>query len=151
MATIAATDATTLPYAQEDTFRVVADLGAYPKWWPPSVQFQMITPGPVAPGTAVRIRSGHFVSWTATVREISPPEKIVFSYSDGAWTGDAAWIVTPQRNGCLVEYAIRLEPATAWIKALGRVVDLAALHSKEMRNVFHRLDRHLASVHDPVP
>jgi uncharacterized protein YndB with AHSA1/START domain len=122
-------------------FAALLNIGNYPQWWPSKIRFRFYEPGQLKTGSRIRIFNGPFVKWTATVLEIIPNRLIRFSYGEGAWTGDAQWILQNREGKTEVVYEIAIYPAQAWLRCLARLLDLGKLHSREMVQILQSLKR----------
>ena len=132
-------DSIVLQADPETVFNVLVDLRSYKDWWPRSIRFAFDESGPVRVGTRMRVANQGAVAWVAEVTDIEPNRSIAFRYGEGAWEGTARWTLAPEANGVRVRYAIDIVPAPRWIRLLGRVVDLGAMHSKQMQGILENL------------
>ena len=95
-------------------FRVLLDPHSYNEWWP-------------------RFR------WVAEITAIETDRMIAFRYVQGAWEGSAGWTLAPEADGIRVSYSIDIVPVPFWLRLLGRLLDLGAMHSKRIQAVFENL------------
>jgi uncharacterized protein YndB with AHSA1/START domain len=142
-------DAILIQAVADEIFNVLVDVHSYEKWWPRSLRFRVADPGPVKVGTRVWISNGALVRWIAEVTVIEKNHRMAFHYAQGAWEGTAAWTLRPEPGGTRVSYAIDIVPVPFWLKALGTVLDLGAIHSKQMQGVLEHLQAHLGSTDRP--
>jgi hypothetical protein len=140
MAHIIASDSVALPHPPGIVHFVLRDFRAYGEWWPKRFRFTMLEDD-----RAIRIQNGPLVSWSATVTEVKPEELIRFRY-EGAWTGEACWIISATPTGSAVEYRVDIEPGLMWLKILQKIVNLGKKHSHQMQHVFRALEQRVDRV-----
>jgi uncharacterized protein YndB with AHSA1/START domain len=93
----------------------------------------------------MRISNQRLVRWVAEVTAIEPNRHIAFRYIGGAWDGTAEWILEPEAGGVRVIYRVDIVAIPLWIRAIGRFVDLGALHSRQMREALENLGARVLS------
>jgi uncharacterized protein YndB with AHSA1/START domain len=89
-----------LPYPPERVFRVATRIEDLPNWMPEVVSAELLDP-PLALGSRVRLRlspAAANAEVTASVSELTPPERLVMSGSGGP-LGVTVAVVLRQRSG----------------------------------------------------
>jgi uncharacterized protein YndB with AHSA1/START domain len=102
-------DARTIAAPIERCFATLSDLATYPLWW--SLVHVTRDDGgesQLAPGAHLRFDGarpgGTSVAWTAAVRAIDAPRRIVLAYDGGSLVGDTAWELDEAPGGTTIAY-----------------------------------------------
>lgn len=138
---IEATDALDIPHPPEVVWRVVADVAAYPDWWPSALRLQVLHAEPEVVGTEVEIHPVGGQSFRVRVLSVDPPAAMRLEYYGGFLTGHGLWRLEAAPGGTRVHYDLDAR-ADGWVVAmLARLMPLPRLHSELMQSVLRELAR----------
>lgn len=144
MGRVIARDERILSHPPERVYKALMDVEQYQTWWPRPFTFRVLGPLPAQVGTRIRVSNGALVSWTATITALEPSRRVAMRYSEGAWSGETAWsLERTNLDATRLIYEIDLQPGQGWLRALGAVISLSRLHSRQMDRVFTALQRRL--------
>jgi hypothetical protein len=131
---------------------LVAELHGARRFWVPHNTFR---PGAVPPeqvGGEVEVtvhtrgadKRGLKLRCTARTRVVEPARRLVADYVDGVFRGVGIFTLEPLDGGRThLSMTFQAMPH-GWLKALARVVDIGAEHSKATQNAFTALDARLS-------
>jgi ribosome-associated toxin RatA of RatAB toxin-antitoxin module len=140
---IRAVDAALVPALPDDVWRVVADVRAYPTWYPRSIATRVERAAELI-GTRVTIRPWGGRAFTCRVVEAHPLRSLAFEYDGEFIRGHGTWRLEPAEEGTRVSYVLDAA-AVGWAAALaGRVLPLGRVHSFAMRAILRALGREVA-------
>lgn len=148
---IVATDATTIPGSTSDVWCVLADIGRYPLWWPKSVRVRVTLGATAIPGTELEIRPFGGRPFRCRVESVEEPRRIAMRYVGGFIEGRGEWTLEPLGRETRVTYRLDVRAQGRLVVLLGRVLDLAALHSRLMRSILANLRREVADERGRTP
>ncbi len=138
---IAATDALDIQHPLDVVWKVVADVAAYPDWWPSSLRLQVLRTEPDVVGTEVEIHPVGGQSFRVRVLTMEAPSAMRMEYFGGFITGYGAWRLEAIPGGTRVHYDLDAR-ADGWIVAmLAKMMPLPKLHSDLMQSVLRELAR----------
>ncbi len=124
----------------EAVWAALADVEAYPRWWPEEVGITVLraASGLVGSRLAVDPRVGR--PFTMRVVQADPPKRLGLTY-EGHWLeGEGEWTLRRKSTGALVRYEMHVR-SDRWVVALAsKALDLPALHSRQMREVLGALE-----------
>lgn len=141
---IQALDERVLPFAPGQIWAVLADTGSYPAWYPPSVRIKVLAAAANVVGTEFEIQPRGGRSFRCHITSAEPPHRIRLRYAGGFIEGTGEWRLEPAANGTQVAYEMDVG-AKGWLVAmLGRVLPLAGMHSRAMKEILFSLENEAA-------
>ena len=134
-----------LPFPPADVWRVIADLGGYPGWWPPSTQVKVRHATASLIGSRLEIRPYGGQAFTCEVTGLTPEREMRMAYT-GIYTGTGAWTLEPTGSGhTRIGYRIDLHIQSAFIRFLARFLPVTAMHNKLTEQILDRLAQRLGT------
>ncbi len=122
-----------------DVWPVVADFGGYSRWWPKSVRVRALSSDAPLLGSEVEIQPRGGRPFRCRVDAVDEPKRIRMRYFGGFIEGFGEWRLEPLGPDTRVIYQLEVN-AYGWLVALlGKVFDLAQLHSRSMQTILHNL------------
>lgn len=124
----------------EAVFTVLADVKAYPRWWPDDVgvSVRLAAAGLVGSELAVDPRGGR--PFTLRIVAADAPKRIGLAYEGNWLEGEGQWTLRKRSTGALVRYEMHVR-SDRWLAALAaKALDLPALHSRQMHEVLEALE-----------
>ena len=143
MIAIQATDEALVPFPPRDVWRVLADVAAYPTWWPRVLGLRVLHREPGLVGSAVELRPFGGEPFRCRVEAIEEPRRMSTRYCDGFITGRGEWHLEPSGSGTRVRYELDVRAEGRVVAWLSRVLPLGRLHSILMRRVLRQLAREI--------
>jgi carbon monoxide dehydrogenase subunit G len=120
---------------------VLADVGGYPRWWPPSLGLRVLSGGVEPLGTEVEIRPFGGRSFRCRVDKVDELQRMRMRYYGGFLEGFGEWRLEPAGRGTRVIYHLDVQAHGRLAAFLGNVINLARLHSRLMQGVLRNLNR----------
>jgi uncharacterized protein YndB with AHSA1/START domain len=137
---IQAFDEIIIPRPAAEVWPVLADFEGYPRWWPKSLGIRVLSGGGELIGTEVEVRPFGGRPFRCRVEAVDMPNRIQMRYFGGFIDGLGEWRLEPLGQETRVTYRLEAQ-AIGWVVVLlGKVVDLARLHSRLMQEVLRNLD-----------
>lgn len=134
---IHAIDSRVVPADPARVWAVLADIDAYPAWWPPSVAVRVVRGGALV-GADLELTPKGGRPFGCTVVSATPFASIELQYH-GFVHGTGAFTLTPGGDGTEVTYAMDVH-ADGWLVwVFDRVMSLSEAHSAPMRDVLAAL------------
>lgn len=127
MTTIHAVDDVVIPAPPDVVWDVIADVGGYVRWWPKSVRPCLISPATRGIGGAVEIAPQGGRAFRCEVIAAEAPLRMTMRY-----------------GGANVSYTIDACAGGWLVKVLSRFLNLSAVDSRQMKEVFGCLRRESA-------
>ena len=120
----------TLPHPASVVWPVIADLAAYPAWWPSSAKVRVLQVVPGLLGSRLEIRPYGGQPFVCTVDGVDAPRSLRMAYS-GIYVGRGAWTLDEEAQGqTRVGYGIDLRIESRFIRLLARLLPVTALHDR---------------------
>lgn len=136
---IRAIDAALVHALPDDVWRVVADVRAYPVWYPRGISVRVDRSAELV-GTRVTIRPRGGRAFTCRVSEAHPLRSLALEYDGAFIQGRGAWHLEPAGGGTRLSYALDVV-AVGWLAALvGRLLPLDRIHSAAMRSILRAIE-----------
>lgn len=137
---ISAAEARLVARPVEAVWAALADVEAYPRWWPEDLGVTVLraASGVVGSRVALDPRAGR--PFTLRVVQAESPKRLALAY-EGHWLeGEGQWTLRRKRTGALVRYEMHVR-SDRWLVALAsKALDLPALHSRQMHDVLEALE-----------
>lgn len=121
-------------------WRVLVDVGNYPKWWPRSLGVRLLSAGPGPVGCELEIRPSGGRPFRCRVEEVRDLESIRLRYYGGFIEGTGEWRIQPNGEQTQVRYALDVVARGWLVAAVGKIVNLAGVHSRLMKTVLQGLE-----------
>lgn len=144
MRRIAVADETVMPFSPAVVWKTLADFESSPTWWRPQVTVVIRQVAPDLVGSILEVRPLGGMGFVCRVSAVKPEAEMKLQYIEGIYRGTGVWTLTPTESGTLLRYAIDLEIVSRLLIALSFFVDLGAIHSRLMKQVFVNLESHMA-------
>lgn len=146
---IRASDEIVIPLPAAEVWPMLADFNGYSLWWPKSLKIRTITDGADLLGTEVELCPVGGRPFRCRVEHVEAHKHIKMRYFGGFIDGVGEWRLEPQGQETRVTYALEVE-AYGWVVALlGKVLNLAKIHSRHMQSILSNLARILESKNRP--
>jgi len=136
---IHANDEITIPAPVSEVWPVLADVAGYPRWWPRSLGVRLLTGGGELLGTEVEMRPSGGRSFVCRVEAVEVPTRIRMRYGGGFIDGFGEWRLQPLGAQTRVSYQLEVQAHGWLVFCLGKVMNLAGVHSRSMREVLKNL------------
>ncbi len=125
----------------ENIFSVISDFASYKNWFPTNPEMKLIKSTPEKIGSIIQIKTG-IVNFKIELTRIIPNKEIIVSYT-GAFEGQGIWYFFESTNGTKLLYEIDLKVKSPVVRFFSFFLNLTALHSKLMTQVFSGLEEYL--------
>ncbi len=113
----------------------------YKNWFPSKPEINLIKSTPDKIGSIIQIKIG-VIKFFIELMRINPEKEIIVHYS-GAYEGNGIWYFFESSNGTKLMYEIELKVKNPIVRFVSLFVNIAALHSKMMTEVFNGLENYL--------
>ena len=148
---ISAAEERLLAHPVDAAWTVLADVPAYPRWWPEDVGVRVLRAAPGLVGSELTLDPRRGRAFALRVVDAEAPKRIGLAY-EGDWLeGEGQWILRRRGSGVLVRYEMHVR-SDRWLVALAsKAVDLPALHSRQMHEVLEGLEAEAQRRASPRP
>ncbi|HJS48243.1 MAG TPA: SRPBCC family protein [Gemmatimonadales bacterium] len=134
-------DERVVPYPVEAVFATLADVRAWPRWWPAHLRVKVYPTENGAAGSLVALDPSGGRPFGVRLVEVIPPSRIRVAYEASWLEGDGSWLLRKRETGTVARYEAEVR-SNGWLAALaGRALDLPAIHSQQARDVLGALER----------
>jgi ribosome-associated toxin RatA of RatAB toxin-antitoxin module len=130
---------------------VLADVAAYPSWWPRHLGLRVLHREAGLVGSEVEQRPFGGRPFRCRVEAVEEPSRIRTQYHGGFIEGRGEWRLEPVGAGTRVRYELDVHAEGRVVAWLGRILPLGRLHSRQMQKVFRQLQRVLMQGKVPSP
>lgn len=138
---IQATDELVVPFAPIQVWRVLADVAAYPGWWPQALRLRVLRCDADLVGSEVELRPFGGRPFRCRVDAVEEPRRLRMQYRGDFIEGRGEWSLEPSASGTRVRYELDVR-AHGWLVAgVSRLLPLARIHSRQMEEVLRQLER----------
>lgn len=137
---IQATDEITIHLPVGEVWPVLADFDGYGRWWPKSVAIRVTSGGGELLGTEVELRPSGGRSFRCRVEAVEMHQRIRMRYFGGFIEGFGEWLLEPRGSETRVIYHLEVQAHGWLVLLLGKVLNLADLHSRQMQAVLKNLN-----------
>ena len=148
---IQATDEAIVPFPPTDVWRVLADVAAYPSWWPSYLGLRVLRSEAGLVGSEVEQRPFGGRPFRCRVEAVEEPSSIRTQYHGGFIEGRGEWRLEPMGSGTRVCYELDVHAEGRVVAWLGQILPLGRMHSRQMQRVFRQLERVLMEGKAPSP
>lgn len=136
---IQATDEILVPFPAAEVWPVLVDFAGYQHWWPKSLAIRVIAEGAGLVGTQLEIRPLGGRPFQCQVEAVEWPSRIRMRYFGGFIDGFGEWRLEPVGQQTRVIYQLDVQAHGWLVVLLGKVLNLARLHSRSMQTVLENL------------
>jgi ribosome-associated toxin RatA of RatAB toxin-antitoxin module len=144
MPAIQSTRFRTLPFPASAVWPVIADVAAYPAWWPSSAKVRVLQVMPGLLGSRLEIRPYGGQPFVCTVDGVDAPRSLRTAYS-GIYSGSGTWTLDEDSSGqTRVGYGIDLRIESRFIRLLARILPVTALHDRLTDAILEALAKRVA-------
>lgn len=146
MADLEGTFSAVLPVPPKAACEAVLNVADYGSWWSRSLTSSLARgeKGKAKTGSVITSKLDK-VTFEYEVKKIEPGKRIEMECTGGSYRGTAVWTFAPEKKGTKVTYAISLSAAGFLVKALGKAVDIGAIHAKVVTSSLARLAEQLSA------
>lgn len=123
----------------DKVWAVLAEVGRYPQWWPPSLGIRVVSGGADLLGTELEMRPSGGRPFRCRVEAAERPRRIRMRYLGGFIEGFGEWRLEPLGAQTRVSYRLEVQAHGWLVVCLGKVMNLAGVHSRSMRKVLKNL------------
>jgi uncharacterized protein YndB with AHSA1/START domain len=141
---IKAIDEAIVPFPPSEVWRVLADIAAYPNWWPRHLGLRVLHREPGLVGSEVEERPFGGRPFRCRVEGVEEPLSIRTRYYGGFIEGRGEFRLESVGSGTRVRYELDVHAEGWTVACLSRILPLGRLHSRLMKGVFRQLERALA-------
>jgi hypothetical protein len=122
---------------------VLADVAAYPSWWPAKSAVRVLRAHPDLVGTEIEVRPlmGRVFCWR--FEELDEPHSIRLRIFGGSLEGPGGFLILPEDNLTRIRYEIDVFARGLDFGAFSRLLPLERIHSLQMRSLLKSLGRRL--------
>ena len=128
---------------------MLADLGGYSRWWPKSVRIRALASDVELLGTEVEIHPVGGRPFRCRVEAVDVPKRIRMRYFGGFIEGFGEWLLEPLGLDTRVIYRLEVNAHGWLVVRLGKMLDLAQIHSRSMQTILHNLNHALERKQHP--
>jgi len=114
-----------LPQPPSQVFAVLDDVSQTPKWLVRCTGIEVLSPGPLAPGTKLRYsyrEGGRAGTMDGQVTDRTPDENLLFSYDDKMMHVDVHFALAPNNSGTRLTHTIDITPKTFMAKLFSPLI-----------------------------
>lgn len=129
---------------------MLADVAAYPRWWPRHLGLRVLHCEAGLVGSEVEQRPFGGRPFRCRVEAVDEPFSIRTRYF-GFITGRGEWTLEASGPGTRVRYVLDVQAEGLVVAWLGRIIPLGRLHSRQMQGVFRHLERALIPASRAAP
>ena len=140
---IKAIDEAIVPFPPTEVWRVLADIAAYPSWWPRHLGLRMLHREPGLVGSEVEERPFGGRPFRCRVEAVEEPCTIRTRYYGGFIEGRGEFRLESVGSATRVRYELDVQAEGRAVACLGRILPLGRIHSRLMQSVFRQLQRAL--------
>jgi ribosome-associated toxin RatA of RatAB toxin-antitoxin module len=137
---IRAVDQRAMPFAADLIWSVLADLKAYPGWYPRSLNLKVLAVTADGVGSEVEICPRGGRAFRCRVESLEPPQRMRFRYPGDFIVGAGEWRLEAVAGVTRVTYEMDVAAHGRLAVWLGKLLPLGQLHSKFMREVLENLE-----------
>lgn len=138
---IQASDEVAVPFSPAEVWRVLADIAAYPRWWPRSLGVRVLRSEARLVDSEIELRPFGGRPFRCRVEAVEEARGIRTQYYGGFVSGRGEWRLEPLASGTRVRYELDVRAEGRLIAGLSRILPLARIHSHQMHGVLRRLAR----------
>lgn len=138
---IHAIDEILIPLPAAEVWPVLVNFGGYARWWPKFLGIRVVSGGEELLGTEVEIHPVGGQSFRCRVEAVEVPKRIQMRYFGGLVDGVGEWQLESQGQETRVSYRLEVQAHGWLVLLLGKVLNLARIHSRSMQTVLQNLRR----------
>lgn len=127
-----------VPAPAQRVWAVLLDVERWPQWTPSMTAVQLLTPGPLAVGSQVRVQQPRLPAAQWTVDELVIGRSFAWTSSSAGTTSRANHTVVPTASGCRVQVSLAQTGPLAGLLAFG----YGRLTRRYLRQELHGLRQH---------
>jgi len=146
MTPIRATDELVVAFSPAEVWRVLADVGGYPRWYPRSLRLRVLRNVAGLVGTEFELRPFGGRAFRCRIDGVEAPRSIRLQYYGGFLDGRGEWRLESSASGTRVTYALDVTALGRLAAVIGRVLPFGRIHSRQMMGVLRQLERTLEDV-----
>jgi uncharacterized protein YndB with AHSA1/START domain len=140
MTPILAKDERTIPFLVGEVWNVLANIEAYPNWWPRSVGLRVLSSEREIVGSSFELRPLGGRPFRCRIQSIESPSKLRLHYFGGFIEGRGEWRLESSGPNTQVQYLLDVQAAGRVVAFIGRLLPLNRIHSYQMKQVLRNLE-----------
>lgn len=125
----------------KNVFNAIVDFDTYHEWWDKSIKINVLNRTENFINSKIEITVYGKKFFCEIVKTV-PHQEIVINYS-GIYCGTGTWFFIEGANGVKVMYEVDLEVKDFFVAVFSVIINLSALHSKQMAKLFNGLENYL--------
>lgn len=125
----------------KNIFNAIVDFNTYHEWWDKSIKINVLNRTENFINSKIEITVYGKKFFCEIVKTV-PHQEIVINYS-GIYCGTGTWFFIEGANGVKVMYEVDLEVKDFFVKVISFIINLSAIHSKQMAKLFNGLENYL--------
>jgi ketosteroid isomerase-like protein len=133
----------TLPFASDEVWSVLTEIGAYPRWWPTRLGVRILNDPPGLLGAEFEVRPWLGRTHCVRIEELEGTHTIRLRFFGGAFEGPGGFHLHRGRGVTKVRYEIDVFTRGLDIAAISHLLPMEWLHKFRMRTVLWSLKRRL--------
>jgi len=141
MRKILSLDQRILRYDIKNIYNAVVDFNTYPAWWDKSIKINILRRTQNFINSKLEI-TAYKKRFFCEIVKVKPHQEIVINYS-GIYSGTGTWFFVEGANGIKVMYEVDLEVKDFFVSLFSFIINLNAIHSKQMAKLFNGLENYL--------
>lgn len=151
MTPIHAIDELVVPYPKDEVWNVLADVAAYPDWWPRAVGLSVLIAEHQIVGSSFELRPLGGRPFRCRIESIEVPNKLRLQYFGGFIEGRGEWRLESLGLKTQIQYELDVKAAGRSIAWIGWLIPLSRIHSYQMKQVLRNLEREVKQKsHNPT-
>ena len=135
-----------VPFTVPEVWRVLADVTAYPGWWPPKLPVKVLLEAPGLLGTEIEVRPVLGGEFRCRFEEIDEPRELRLRFFNGSLEGPGGFHLEPRENCTRVICESDVFARGLDVAVFSRVFPLGTLHAFQMRSLLRGLERRLCKL-----
>ncbi len=140
----------TVPFTPEEVWSVLADVSAYPSWWPGRINVKVLNDGPELLGTEIEVRPTVGRSFRFRFEELEAPHSMRLRFFGGSLEGPGGFLLMPIENATRVRYEIDVFARGLDVAVLSQFLPLHRIHASRMRSLLRSLGSRLKNHREAV-
>jgi ribosome-associated toxin RatA of RatAB toxin-antitoxin module len=141
MQKISSLDQRILKHDIKNIFNAIVDFNTYFEWWDKSIKINILKRTENFINSKLEI-TAYGKKFFCEIVKASPIQEIVINYS-GIYSGTGTWFFVEGANGVKVMYEVDLEIKDFLVRLFSFIINLNAIHSKQMAKLFNGLENYL--------
>ncbi|MEO8360053.1 MAG: nuclear transport factor 2 family protein [Vicinamibacteria bacterium] len=135
-----------VPFTPEEVWSVLADVVAYPGWWPSKLEVKVLIEQAGLLGSEFEVRPWMGRMFRCRFEELDEPYGMRIRFFGGSLEGPGGFLLSPTGDGTQIRYEIDVFARGLDVALLNRILPLEKMHSLQMRSLLRSLAKRLRDV-----